>query len=491
MGLETLAGGAAVLAAWMIVHPPQIGSRGTLIGGLVVLLFVSFLPPLTLRSKLYWLSPAVLYSFMTALSLGLGAIAWFDRPAHALPELTQSLVAQALFAVSTGLACYWLGFFVGSSNRERSAPPKIRPSWLAPIWLLVLAYSAGLILKVVLLNVGAFGYQSVLGLDPSLSGWVQWVMVGSGITTVVLVISGVQFFGGFSRAHGLLLTCLTGIELAFGFASGYKGNVLTPVFLLLLVYAYYREQLPKRVLFVSATIFVLVLIPANLLHREELSTGTGVSGVAAQTSGAVAASLRLPLEERLSILGQWSSVRFRNLDSVALILQKTPTPYPYLEGKYYVIAPAATFVPRVLWPAKPTFDLGLQFSRTYRRLPPSIRTSTPITHVGGLYMNFGWLGIMAGMTLLGIASSLLFKWFRRKQTVVSLVVYLMALKVLLEVEGDFSTLIVNGVREVGFAAVVSVFIVGSSRHIASESRLPIGPAAALSGNSSGAHDKRP
>jgi hypothetical protein len=55
----------------------------------------------------------------------------------------------------------------------------------------------------------------------------------------------------------------------------------------------------------------------------------------------------------------------------------------------------------VLWPGKPVLGTG-GFITEYYCYGPGIESSTGATWLGNLYMEFGWLGIVVGMTLIGI-----------------------------------------------------------------------------------------
>jgi hypothetical protein len=66
-----------------------------------------------------------------------------------------------------------------------------------------------------------------------------------------------------------------------------------------------------------------------------------------------------------------------------------------------------TFIPRALWHDKPPLDRGLNFTAAlgWAADPSSATTSTGLTSAGELYWNFGWLGVVVGMYLLGAVIS--------------------------------------------------------------------------------------
>lgn len=65
------------------------------------------------------------------------------------------------------------------------------------------------------------------------------------------------------------------------------------------------------------------------------------------------------------------------------------------------------FIPRFIWPEKPDVTLGSWFTRQLGLRGQ--RTSTGMFAAGELYWNFGWLGVIAGMWLLGVLTSELWR----------------------------------------------------------------------------------
>jgi hypothetical protein len=76
------------------------------------------------------------------------------------------------------------------------------------------------------------------------------------------------------------------------------------------------------------------------------------------------------------------------------------TGFMYGEGMEYMFS---AFIPRILWPDKPTVTRGAWFSEYLgqARTEESATTSLGQSAAGELYWNFGWPGIVAGMVFLG------------------------------------------------------------------------------------------
>jgi len=84
------------------------------------------------------------------------------------------------------------------------------------------------------------------------------------------------------------------------------------------------------------------------------------------------------------------------------------TGFMYGEGLDYMVY---AFVPRVFWADKPTVTRGAWFSEYLgqARTEESATTSLGQTAPGELYWNFGWPGIVIGMTFLGAVIGRLWK----------------------------------------------------------------------------------
>jgi hypothetical protein len=93
--------------------------------------------------------------------------------------------------------------------------------------------------------------------------------------------------------------------------------------------------------------------------------------------------------------------RIREIDSPAIILQRTPSQIAFSSPSQLIEAPLADLVPRAIWHGKPILATGYKFSQQYYGLPSTVYTSSAVTPVGDLYRHGGWIPVIAGMFLLG------------------------------------------------------------------------------------------
>jgi hypothetical protein len=83
------------------------------------------------------------------------------------------------------------------------------------------------------------------------------------------------------------------------------------------------------------------------------------------------------------------------------VMKNTPEIVPYWNGETYL--PLLTsYIPRVVWPDKPTITVGNDFGHRYKILDADdFSTSINLPIIVEMYANFGSWGVIIGMSLLG------------------------------------------------------------------------------------------
>ena len=95
--------------------------------------------------------------------------------------------------------------------------------------------------------------------------------------------------------------------------------------------------------------------------------------------------------------------RLNQMGLLLAVVSKTPSSVPYWYGEtIYDIIPS--MVPRILWPGKPIKRFGNDFGQRYGLLHHRDKaTSLNLPWVVELYANFGSVGILVGMFVIGLA----------------------------------------------------------------------------------------
>ena len=214
------------------------------------------------------------------------------------------------------------------------------------------------------------------------------------------------------RRHAwITLVILFSAEVAFGAVAGVKGNFIIAVLAVAIPFSVSRRRLPKIPLILAALAFLLVVIPFTGAYRSVVRQGS-VTLTPGQAVSAAPEILRQTVTGNSAPSVLSSSItylmqRIREIDNVAIIVQRTPQQIGFRSPLQLIEAPLEGIVPRILWPGKPLNLTGYEFSQEYFDLPSTLYTSTPDTFVGGLYLYGGWLPMLAGMFLLGCVVRLL------------------------------------------------------------------------------------
>jgi hypothetical protein len=102
-----------------------------------------------------------------------------------------------------------------------------------------------------------------------------------------------------------------------------------------------------------------------------------------------------------------SAGRSANLDLLADVIRRTPSEIPYWGGETY-LSLAGAFIPRFLWPDKPIKELGQAFGHRYGYIGVNdTNTAVNLPFLVEFYLNFGMLGVVFGMTMIGVIYRLL------------------------------------------------------------------------------------
>ena len=142
--------------------------------------------------------------------------------------------------------------------------------------------------------------------------------------------------------------------------------------------------------------------------------------------------------------------RSANLDLLADVVRQTGTTVPFWGGETY-LSLVGFAVPRFIWPSKPTKTLGQDFGHRYGYLDSwDTWTSINLPFLVEFYANFGEIGIVIGLVVVGVLYRLLDSELNRPRQPLQVTICSLVLLVpLLNIESDFSLvfggLFMNGV----------------------------------------------
>jgi hypothetical protein len=134
--------------------------------------------------------------------------------------------------------------------------------------------------------------------------------------------------------------------------------------------------------------------------------------------------------------------RLAHVSTFAYVVEETPQSIPYWMGGSYETL-FSSFIPRFLWQDKPQATIGQDFGHRYGFIDPSDDwTSFNLPWLPEFYANFGFVGLVTGMLLVGVLFSLLVRKFScPPQNVVESVLGTTLIFQLFYAESNFSLMI--------------------------------------------------
>jgi hypothetical protein len=274
---------------------------------------------------------------------------------------------------------------------------------LAP-WMLYAIGTAARVASAV--TTGLFGYVGdVQSAVTTASSYGQLLSILSLCAPLAVSAAAMQVYRERVPGARVTLAVLFAAELAFGAAAGGKQSFIITILAVAIPFTAARRRVHKGLLAFAVLALMLILVPFNQAYRGAARSATGtlsVSQALDAAPGILAQTVRTgDVTGVLSSSAIFLLSRIREIDSPAIIMQRTPDQIGYASPAQLVTGPVVGLIPRALWPGKPILDTGYQISQVYYDLPATVYTSSAVTPVGDLYRHGGWIPVIVGMFLLG------------------------------------------------------------------------------------------
>jgi hypothetical protein len=300
----------------------------------------------------------------------------------------------------------------------------------------------------------------------------QFVQLAAAICAIYLVGTRRPFDRGVLAL--LFLGVLLPISALQAFLFGSKSRVLLTLFFALGAYNYSgRRRLRLTTAILSVVVMLVVVFPAVNLYRA------GAFRIGATRSvGAFLTSLKALGEDLISggfvkdgqLALESVVARSHGIDSLSLVI-KYRAQRDLAHARDYLLIPAYAFVPRLVWPSKPTAAAAVRFKRAF--MAPLESTAdledSPafgIFHIGDLFATFGPGGMLAGLFVLGgLYRSLYWRYDPQDSGSRRGIFMFLALLwlVINGFESDVPTVYANILKMLVILWIVSVFIAGRTR----------------------------
>jgi hypothetical protein len=394
-----------VLLAGLVGAPLHEIDFGRAIYAIVLFLLCSlpllFLSALNGRFFLLAVFMLLYFLFFGALDLQALVIGEEIHPLHeGFLEPAEVTILSCAVLVLVG---YFAGVGIGGHN-EDSRPPK---EWskqsilLVGTFLWVTGMAAVVYFQIFTVpeKTNASAARGFAAMGPVLTFIVMLGHLLGPLGSLVLAYGYARFRGAFWLV--LILVMVWG-EVVVGFITDIKSQALMGAAIVILVKTLVDNRLP-RAWIAGAVAFVILAFPIFQAYRVEVTGERGLNRLQALKE--------LPKVIEIAFAGREKSTtrsgeraptfleRSSSKENIEILMRHVPTDTPYLQGETLVAIPMA-FVPRLLVPDKEDVSVGQLFTKQI--LKADTDTYISITHVGELYWNFGWGGLLVGLPLAGM-----------------------------------------------------------------------------------------
>lgn len=326
-------------------------------------------------------------------------------------------------------------------ERTASSPALEVRRLIAPLWLIasfgptVEALSAVVHLPLVL--AGTLGFGKVAG------------------RYALTVLLALRTRGELPKRHGKFLAAAIVIEMVLLATTGSMANPM--MFGLTLSFGFWIAGGRLRPRFIAAVLgSILIAVILKGVADDYRRRAWWVSEQLTQVERTVVMSELL--QDQLASEGLGGSIvtgaqasmrRSATLDLLADVMRRTPREVPYWGGQtYYTLL--GSFVPRFLWPNKPTKTLGNQFGHRYGYIGTNDRwTEVNMPYLLEFFANFGFMGVVFGMLITGsVVRTLDVVLNRPGSSILRATAALVIIQPIFLIESDFSLvfggLVLNG-----------------------------------------------
>jgi hypothetical protein len=324
-------------------------------------------------------------------------------------QLSEDAITQSLYLVVFGVAA--LGIGMASAGRLRfmeSFKLDIHRNPARWHYLRFVLLAAALLKIAVPINMLGGGGRQFLAIIETI------------VPSVAFVILLRYYLRGTAiPVDKILLAGYAGIALVAGISSGWLGSFVGVAIMATAVYVYERRKLPLVAIMICVPI-VLFLQPGKERFRQQYwRTGASESYVERfnfwmnSSWNEWGETLSNADEKQARSLANQTLGRLSLLQQTANVMESTPDRVPYQNGRLYSYM-LVTFVPRFLWPDKPSVNDSNRWYQVAYRLTMRNDLNGVSIAVGYLpesYINFGWFGPPVVMFCLGILLGLFDKIF--------------------------------------------------------------------------------
>jgi hypothetical protein len=203
-----------------------------------------------------------------------------------------------------------------------------------------------------------------------------------------------------------LVVATIALQVVVGFIGDSKETALRGLIIVIICAVLVGGRVPKAWLAVAA-VFAALAFPVFQAYRAEVMGVRGMSRANAASNITRSLELALSARDKLNEAGAREEYRSQSFvqraslkPTLAMMIARIGKDAEFRRGDTLSLF-FAGFVPRIWWRDKPDNSVGQLLNRELH-ISEDRNTYISATHLGELYWNFAWPGVIAGMFALGL-----------------------------------------------------------------------------------------
>jgi hypothetical protein len=320
--------------------------------------------------------------------------------------------------------------------------------------------------KIWAINLGIFGYTSTYDRLIEAANYTQYFSWADSLGKIALVAVAFRAFTSntVGKSGRSLLWFIAGIEIIFGFLSGFKSAVVMPLIIVGIVYYSQRNRIPSKLIaaaFLALFVAYAVVEPYRATHNENTGAGSvSFLGIIATIVDSRSSGVD-DLEQRASILlniASRSTMTYIGSLGLEYAAERDVLPAGSPSFLWDIwLSPLHAVVPRFLWEDKPLQNIGLWYTQEVMGLDHFSSTAMSTF----TYLNFagGTFAVIFGYFIVGLFQRGLFDGILYFGGGGGLIIFLGLLPTLVILDSAFNSLFINIMRFFPLLIVIQYMLI--------------------------------
>lgn len=227
-------------------------------------------------------------------------------------------------------------------------------------------------------------------------------MLGQTLQPLGILLPAYALYAHRKRYLLPLIVGMVVLQVALGFVVDIKGMAMFGGVLVIVTCVLVTGRIPKAWL-VAGALFVVFVFPIFTAYRTAIHGDLGLARTAVIENFVAVLQKTIAAEDRVNTGRDRAETFFERVSlkgSTQMIVEGVENGVGFQHG--HTLEPIlATFIPRVLWSDKPDVPTGQLVNKTFHVTDTDDIWISP-SHLGELYWNFGWAGVIVGMSIFGL-----------------------------------------------------------------------------------------